>query len=257
MSLSSPEKILQKLGADNPQDINLQYLCEECNLTIEYASDMSADAEIIIAPNHHGIITINQNQHPYRQRFSIAHELGHWHLHRKQGMFACDTSHGHSRSFFDMESGKEKERQADRFAADLLMPSYMLKPLVKGFSEINFSCIKNLSETFKTSISATAIQLVTMSEHPILIAVFSVDGQLCYFKRSTLLNENLWPTKFISKGMYAFDAKQSKGSRCGPVSADEWFENIDGDIEVYEESTYYRKQIISIISDRDCRLLAE
>lgn len=257
MPLSLPERILKELGVNEPQDINLQRLYEQCNLTLEYSSDMSADAEIMIAPNHHGIITINQDQHPVRQRFSIAHELGHWHLHKNQAMFVCDTNHGSSRSFFEEQTGKNKERQADRFAADLLMPPYMLKPMVKKQSRIDFCAIKQLSKTFQTSISATAIQIVNIGDHPILIAVYNERGNLLYFQRSALLNEKLWPSKTLSHGMYAFDVVQDKISKKGVVSAHEWFENTDGDIDIFEESHYWHGQILSILTLENISLMAD
>ena len=256
MSLSLPERILKELGIDEPQDINLQQLYEKCNLTLMYAEDMSAHAEIMIGPNNHGIIPINQKQHLFRQRFSIAHELGHWHLHKNLDMFACDTSHGSSKTFFDDESGKLKERQADKFAANLLLPPYILKPYIKGLSKINFSCIKNLSETFQTSISATASQLVNIREHPILVAVYKEDGSLWYFNRSELLKECLWPPKTISKGMYAYDVFTSQQAKSGLISAVEWFEGVENEIDIFEESIYWHGHVISIINATDNRLWA-
>lgn len=53
-----------------------------------------------------------------RQRFVIAHELGHLLLHR-------DLEDHHDTTF----DGTAREREANRFAAELLMPAWMLGPV--------------------------------------------------------------------------------------------------------------------------------
>lgn len=62
-------------------------------------------------------IGYNQEQHPHRQRFTIAHEIGHLLLgHTQKGGLG-----------FDLESKKPEEIEANKFAAELLMPMEMLK----------------------------------------------------------------------------------------------------------------------------------
>jgi len=52
-----------------------------------------------------------------RARFTVAHELGHFVLHRRQGIY-----------FMCQENSKRlAERQANRFAAELLMPEDKVK----------------------------------------------------------------------------------------------------------------------------------
>ena len=254
MNLSMPERLLKELEVDDPKDINLQLLCEACKLELEYAGDMSADAEILIAFDNSGIITINQNQNPLRQRFSIAHELGHWHLHKKQPLFSCQPSDGLALSQSIDQSAIDKEREADRFAANLLMPPYIFLRHVREVPEIGFASIEKLGGLFQTSIPATAIQTVNMGIHPIVIAVYSAGGVLCYFSRSSLISEKLWPAKVLSSGMYAFDVAADKVSRNGPVQAFDWFDSVDDDSEVFEESHYWNGQIMSIIRVDDERL---
>jgi|YelNatPaOPRAMG01_1025707.scaffolds.fasta_scaffold00584_22 Zn-dependent peptidase ImmA (M78 family) len=64
--------------------------------------------------SHH--IILNSNDSLVRQRFTIAHELGHFFLHDK------------STSFLSIEEGdKKKEREANKFAGTLLLPYILLK----------------------------------------------------------------------------------------------------------------------------------
>jgi len=58
----------------------------------------------------------NNSQHPHRQRFTVAHEIGHLLL-------------GHTGKNFVLElnSKKPEEVEANQFAAELLMPLEMIK----------------------------------------------------------------------------------------------------------------------------------
>ncbi len=64
------------------------------------------------------IIGYNKSQHPHRQRFTVAHEIGHLLL-------------GHTiienRSSLDLNSNDPHEIEANQFAAELLMPTKMLE----------------------------------------------------------------------------------------------------------------------------------
>lgn len=60
---------------------------------------------------------VNALHHPNRQRFTIAHEIAHYILHRDPSIKFIDQTFAR-RSV----AGDEPEREADELAADLLMP---------------------------------------------------------------------------------------------------------------------------------------
>jgi Zn-dependent peptidase ImmA (M78 family) len=62
------------------------------------------------------IIGYNKNVPPVRQKFSVAHELGHLYL-----------GHLHGQSSIDLNSGNCDEIEANQFAAHLIMPTAMLR----------------------------------------------------------------------------------------------------------------------------------
>jgi Zn-dependent peptidase ImmA (M78 family) len=68
-----------------------------------------------------GLVFVNASDSVPRQRFSAAHELGHFVLHRDQmrGVSFADTAE--DIKLTDEQTG-EHEREANRFAAELLMP---------------------------------------------------------------------------------------------------------------------------------------
>lgn len=80
-----------------------------------------------------------------RQRFTLAHELGHLFLHDDGAMFRDNARF----------SGDAREAEANRFAAALLMPMWMLEPLVVRTSR----SLEDLAQIFGVSGEAMTYQL--------------------------------------------------------------------------------------------------
>jgi len=82
---------------------------------------------------------VNAKQHLHRRRFSLAHELGHYFMHR-QGMpeedITIDNPPSADENYIATKSPAEIE--ADLFAGELLVPLQMLKPHIqKGIPELS------------------------------------------------------------------------------------------------------------------------
>jgi len=74
-----------------------------------------------------GLIVLNGDQPPQRQRFSLAHELGHFALHHhllKGQLQSIDIDH--PPDGLDAHGDKVLEREADIFASELLIPREFL-----------------------------------------------------------------------------------------------------------------------------------
>ncbi|MGL4767430.1 MAG: ImmA/IrrE family metallo-endopeptidase [Formosimonas sp.] len=95
--------------------------------------------------------TYNALESETRQRFTVAHEIGHYVLgHLQDGKKFRDTS----RSF---ELGQNvQETQANRFAAELLMPSKVVGWLIK---DKNLVTVEALSEALNVSTTAMVNRL--------------------------------------------------------------------------------------------------
>lgn len=65
------------------------------------------------------IITINKDHHPNRQRFTVAHELGHYML-----------NHGNKIDTLYQNMNELDEIEANKFADELLIPSGVLRHLI-------------------------------------------------------------------------------------------------------------------------------
>lgn len=72
-------------------------------------------------------IVVNIDHHPHRQRFSIAHELAHYVLHRDGATVFVDSTLTFYRDQRSSDGVYAQEIEANAFAAALLMP----EPLVR------------------------------------------------------------------------------------------------------------------------------
>lgn len=71
-------------------------------------------------------IYVNKADPPSRQRFTIAHELGHWILHKEAFRFDPDAYPVLPR-FQHVEESNAFEQEANAFASELLVPEHLLK----------------------------------------------------------------------------------------------------------------------------------
>src|SRR5688572_20623786 len=111
--------------------------------------------------------TYPPGKHHPRTRFSIAHELGHYFLEHHHAYL----SHGgktHA-SIGEFRSNVSIEREADAFAASLLLPSHLLSPIVNA-QALSLTRIQQLADTFETSLTSTAIRSVQLSHFPCALA---------------------------------------------------------------------------------------
>jgi Zn-dependent peptidase ImmA (M78 family) len=84
---------------------------------------------------------VNSLHHPNRQRFTIAHELGHRFLH---GEFCNEFA---DKIFFRNGQPSQAEAEANSFAAALLMPEKSFKAYVVGTS----SKVEDIASYFQVS----------------------------------------------------------------------------------------------------------
>lgn len=115
-----------------------------------------------------GILYATHIQSEGFQRFSIAHELGHYfldghidHILPKDGIH---TSHA------GFVSADPYELEADQFAAGLLMPSVPFRRAI-GRQEPGLEVIESLARLCKTSLTATAIRYAELTDDGVAIII--------------------------------------------------------------------------------------
>ena len=115
---------------------------------------------------------------PGRKRFTIAHELGHWEMHPHLNQIEASTVgdiHGYK--------GSAAELEANAFAAELLMPEFLLTQELR-FASPTLDTVNRLSARFNMSLTASAVRLADHSKLPVFVA-FSSNNRLKWYARSS------------------------------------------------------------------------
>lgn len=105
-------------------------------------------------------IGVNKNHPKVRQTFSIAHELGHYLSGHEDFSYEKKTFVDRDKRYLNPQHRNEEE--ANEFAAELLMPDFMLK---KDVLE-NKLDIPSLAKKYKVSEQALTIQLINLKLLP-------------------------------------------------------------------------------------------
>lgn len=103
------------------------------------------------------IIRVNRHEAKHRQRFTLAHEIAHYLLHREQII----ADGGWSENVL-LRSGQpaKVEYEANRLASDLVIPSAMLVEATKDYSgPLTDEVIEDLARRFGVSTTAMEIKL--------------------------------------------------------------------------------------------------
>jgi Zn-dependent peptidase ImmA (M78 family) len=119
---------------------------------------------LLVLQGSTGTIGYNSKHSKKRQRFTIAHELGHYVLHREKENFFVDkdflVKYRSSKSYNSDEI--RLEQQANAFAAAILMPKnfimeYLLAEKYKDYSES--AIIDEMASKFDVSVLAMTYRL--------------------------------------------------------------------------------------------------
>jgi len=148
--------IIEAKVGDPPVDLNKVLANLEMNLLpYDFPEKVSA---ILLKENNMLVVGVNKNNHLNRQRFSIAHEIGHYMLGHYRDMFV-DTAEISEGKFdaFDTEHNKVQEQEANHFAGELLMPSINLK---RDFQKLHN--VDALSKLYQVSKEALWIRLLKL-----------------------------------------------------------------------------------------------
>lgn len=147
--------LLQEMGMALIPPIDPYYICTMQHIQIAYEPLDHADAALLRIGSSAEIMLNSNNQYRSRDRFSVAHELGHYYLPGHSDMeYYCTI-----KEILQYRSSNKKEHEANQFAAELLIPTLWLKNRIKA-SDISLSLIKKIAEECHTSLTATAIKII-------------------------------------------------------------------------------------------------
>jgi len=109
-------------------------------------------------------IIVNASHHPNRQRFTIAHELGHHLMHQDFLAEGVHVDKGILKRGALSTAGVDfKEIEANAFAAELLMPREMIKNLIPSDFDLQDEvALTNYAKLFGVSSSALNYRIINI-----------------------------------------------------------------------------------------------
>lgn len=166
---------------------------------IRYERLNSLEGVLLTSPNRsNGSILINSRSSFERQRFTLAHELGHYlniaHKSAGQAGFKCAKSD--MKVFSDTKKNaisqhQRQELEANRFAIELLAPEKLLTQYLKN--EPDLAVIGRMRTELKLSGEASARRYIALHDEPLAI-VFTHNGKVRYtISNRDEIKQCFWP----------------------------------------------------------------
>jgi Zn-dependent peptidase ImmA (M78 family) len=173
--------IIEELNIKSVKDLQLlDQIAFERGAIVKRSPLATAEARLVVG-RPYSVITVSTTiPDVRRERFSIAHELGHLELHRQERVFSCD-----SESINDWSSKASignLEQNANEFAASLLLPEKLFSPLCLE-AEPSLDTVRLLVEQFNVSLTAATIRYVQFCYDPVAV-VFTQRRQIRWFRRN-------------------------------------------------------------------------
>ena len=112
--------------------VSVDAIAKALGLDVRYAPTSDDVSGALIRNGNSAVIAVNSAQHENRQRFTIAHEIGHFILHKRTQRHFDEDFRIDYRNSVSSEATQRDEIEANRFAAALLMPeSFLRQDLMK------------------------------------------------------------------------------------------------------------------------------
>jgi Zn-dependent peptidase ImmA (M78 family) len=187
-------------------------------------------------------IILNSNYlYETRRRFTIAHELGHYWIPTHQGnSYECMSKNINSYLAKD-----KKEIEANTFASEFLMPkSVFLKDIGKISPSIK--SILSLSDKYGTSLTATALKFVKLTQEPCVIILSENMDIKWEWKSKSFKYELLSKLHKDTNAYEMFSTKQAMIR--DTIYSDYWVLNSKDDY-ICEDSFYFNglNQVLTIL----------
>jgi len=187
IAAAEAEGLWSLYGLKSPEQLVLENIAMAQGIVVMDGPLDSAVARLVRSGDT-GIVRISDRvREPGRRRFAIAHEIGHWRLHKQvTHLLACTDE-----DLVATALGNVLEVEASIFAGALLMPEFLFAERAAGQVPTS-STIKGLADYFGTSITSTALRFVETS-NDYCIFVLSEKNRIRWWRASNSFGDhNLW-----------------------------------------------------------------
>ena len=155
---SAARNVLSDLQIRHPTETELENIAFMRGATVRTIPLMGAEGRLTRVAGGRAFISVaSRIAYSPRRRWVIAHELGHFETHDDENQLEiCDEQD------IDQRYDPGTEREANAFAAELLMPSSLWEKRV-DVKEPTLVAVSELADEFQVSLIAAAIRFVKLS----------------------------------------------------------------------------------------------
>lgn len=164
MARRRAQQLLTKGGVISPP-VPLERLAETCSAVIRYEPfEGELSGMVHRRPDGKAVIGVNSSHSANRQRFTIAHELGHLLLHGEEEVHIDEKRPLGRRDEVSSQAVDPREIEANQFAAELLMPASFVRVRVDALdpSTSMEEAIDLLAREFDVSSQAMTHRLTNL-----------------------------------------------------------------------------------------------
>ena len=226
LSAAAATKLWRRYRFTAIEDLVLEDLAMALGVVVLDGDLKAADAWLVRKKNS-GIIRVSKSiPESGRRRFAIAHELGHWQLHREISQLVSCTN-------ADMVSrykASPPELDANAFAAELIMPRHLFEPAMSE-ERPTAAFINHLADQFGTTRTSVAYRIADLSTDYFAF-VMSKNGVITWWQASEPLRDLIWiesgeevPNDSVAAQVFNGEPLSGVPEK---VDADSWFSQNRG-----------------------------
>lgn len=139
---------------DGRGNLKLDEIAKEKGIELVYEDLPPTESGYFVKSGDNYRIGVNSKHSRTRQRFTLAHELGHYFLHHDKN----DDVNLRDEIFYRIENTSSIEFAANEFAARLLMPEKRVEDKIKA----GMCSLKDLADYFEVSPEAMRYRVVSL-----------------------------------------------------------------------------------------------
>lgn len=239
---AAARRVLAELDVPDPRLGAIETLAHLRGLEVRDAALQGSRANLVRV-GRNGMVTISQALTLPERRFAIAHELGHFELHKGESYLGLCTG---EQLLTDYETGGT-EAEANTFAAEFLMPRQIFQPRTQA-REVSWDIPERLAAEFTVTLTAAALRFVELADERVAVA-YSVDRTIKWTRRSRTFGSILAKGSPLDSYSLAIDAFKGKKLPARPetVETSAWKPDARDD-EVLKEHSIHMPNFQAVMS---------
>lgn len=148
-------RLLERFGVTAPP-VPVERLAKQLGIAISFESVQNNISGMLYRDGERATIGVNSHHAKTRQRFTVAHEIGHFLLHPGKPMILDEVVRVNFRDDRSSMATDAQEIAANRFGAELLMPARWVLEHVDKRQRLNIEEDEELSQRLATKFQVSA-----------------------------------------------------------------------------------------------------